>query len=135
MPNGRLPDALAGVFRRALIEAESAPLFLPTGRSRWTYLDHVEATGADGGRRALARLMLEYTQFGGAAYHETDAFEVFQYDRPAARFGTAVYTRDVARARITFGSVARYAKMFVTRNAPNPKARARRSHRSTVGSF
>ena len=38
-------------------------------------------------------------------------------------------------ARITFGSVARKAKIFTTRNAPKPRARARRSHRSTVGSF
>ncbi len=40
-----------------------------------------------------------------------------------------------AAARIAFGSVSRQAKMLVTRNAPCPSARARRSQRSTVGSF
>jgi len=40
-----------------------------------------------------------------------------------------------AAARIFLGSVSRQAKMFVTVKAPNPNARARRSQRSTVGSF
>ena len=40
-----------------------------------------------------------------------------------------------ALARILRGSVSRQAKILVTRNPPNPKARARRSQRSTVGSF
>ena len=42
---------------------------------------------------------------------------------------------EVVAARMARGSVSRHAKILVTRKPPKPSARARRSQRSTVGSF
>jgi hypothetical protein len=98
-----LTTALATLVReRFLVQAEDASLHLPLGRSRWMYLDHVESRGAAGDVRHLARLILDYTQFGRTAHHDTDTRELFRFDNVRASFGSASYTIEEERVKITF---------------------------------
>jgi hypothetical protein len=100
------PDVLTAALallgrERFLVQAEDASLHLPLGRSRWMYLDHVESRGAAGDVRHLARLILDYTQFGRAAHHDTDTRELFRFDNARASFGAASYTVEEERVKIT----------------------------------
>jgi hypothetical protein len=101
------PDALTAALvalgrDRFLVQAEDASLHLPLGRSRWMYLDHIEDRGAAGDVRYLARLILDYTQFGKAAHHDTDTGELFRFDNVRAVFGRAGYTVEEERVKVTF---------------------------------
>ncbi|WP_428265614.1 hypothetical protein [Haliangium sp.] len=87
---------------RFVLEAQDATLFLPLGRSRWLYFDHLAVLTEDGDLRNLARLLLDYTRFGEAVHHETDSFEVFRFDRDETRFEDALYTTEEERVQITF---------------------------------
>lgn len=49
--------------------------------------------------------------------------------------GVVIGADGIGAARMSRGSVARKAKILVTRKPPKPSTRARRSQRSTVGSF
>ena len=103
MPGGLLPGSLETLTAgRFLMEAEDATLFLPVGRSRWIYFDHLAVQQSDvADLEFLARLILDYTRFGKSAYHDVDNFDVFRFDRDDALFGDANYTTEEEQVRIT----------------------------------
>ncbi|ACY14099.1 hypothetical protein [Haliangium ochraceum] len=101
------PDALAGALAaldgdQFLMQAEDASLHLPLGRSHWMYLDHVEHPDAVGDVRHLARLLLDYTEFGRTAYHDVDTRALYRFDDLKASFGAASYATEEERVKITF---------------------------------